>query len=227
MGYRGKVVERERARELRAEAWTLQQIAAELGVAKASVSVWVRDVDFVPRPRQTSRRRQPNALQQRKAAEIEDGQAWGRVQIGALSDRDLLIAGAALYAGEGAKRDGEVKFTNTDPRQVRLFCIWLRRFFDIDESRVRVCLYLHDGLDIEGATRHWSAVADVPPSQFTAPYRAVPDPGIRHTKHVNGCASVRYGCSRTHRLIMGLILALLDGSRPELRGWDSNPQPTS
>src|SRR4051812_30444593 len=33
MGYRGKVAEQGRARELRADAWTLKEIAAELGVA--------------------------------------------------------------------------------------------------------------------------------------------------------------------------------------------------
>ena len=51
MGYGGKFVARERARELRAQSWTLQEIADELGVAKGSVSVWVRDVDFTPKPR--------------------------------------------------------------------------------------------------------------------------------------------------------------------------------
>ena len=66
MGYRGKVVERERARELRAESWALLDIAQELGVSKSSVSLWVRDVEFEPRPRRrTARRREPNALQRR------------------------------------------------------------------------------------------------------------------------------------------------------------------
>ena len=46
MGYGGKVVEQQRARELRAQAWTRQDIATELGVSKSSVSLWVRDVDF-------------------------------------------------------------------------------------------------------------------------------------------------------------------------------------
>jgi IS30 family transposase len=46
VGYRGKLVERERARELRAQAWTIGEIVAELGVSRSSVSVWVRDVSF-------------------------------------------------------------------------------------------------------------------------------------------------------------------------------------
>ncbi|HSJ43224.1 MAG TPA: hypothetical protein VK923_00895 [Euzebyales bacterium] len=35
MGYRGKVAAQARARELRAQAWSLRQIADELGVAKS------------------------------------------------------------------------------------------------------------------------------------------------------------------------------------------------
>jgi len=50
MGNGGKFVEREQARRLRAQSWTLQQIADELGVAKGSVSVWVRDVALSRNP---------------------------------------------------------------------------------------------------------------------------------------------------------------------------------
>ncbi|MGZ6927725.1 MAG: hypothetical protein ACXVJF_13480 [Acidimicrobiia bacterium] len=34
---------------------------------------------------------------------------------------------------------------------VRFFCAWLRRYFEIDESRLRVRVYLHEGLDLEAA----------------------------------------------------------------------------
>ena len=207
-GYRGKVAERERAREPRAASWTLQEIATELGVARSSVSSWVRDGEFTPRPRSTARRHGPNVLQRRKAAEIVELRQEGRRRVGVLCDRDLLVAGAALYAGEGVKRDGCVSFTNSDPRMVQLFCTWLRRTFEVDEQRVR--LYLHDGLDLDGAARFWSTITGVPPEQFTRPHRAVADPTIRRTEHEMGCVSVRYGCSRTHRAVMGLVDALLE-----------------
>lgn len=217
MGYRGKVVEQERARGLRAQAWTLADIAAELGVSKSSVSLWVRDVAFEPRPRRTARRRGPNRLQLAKQDEIERLRADGLERIGALSDRDLLVAGTALYAGEGAKRDGYVIFANSDPRMILLFCCWLRRFFDIDESRLRLRLYLHQGLDIEASSEFWSATTAIPRSQFLRPYRAVADPSIRKAKHVNGCLSVRYASAETHRRVMGLVEALLS-SDPPFRG---------
>ena len=85
----------------------------------------------------------------------------------------------------------------------------MRRFWEIDESRLRVRLYLHEGLDIDAAMSFWSVTTGVPTGQFTKPYRAAPDPGIRRAKHPMGCPKVVYSCTRTHRAIMGLMEALL------------------
>jgi hypothetical protein len=101
---------------------------------------------------------------------------------------------------------------NTDPRMVRFFCAWLRRYFAVDESRFRVRVYLHEGLDIEATEVFWSDLTAVPREQFRQPYRAPADASIRHNKHEHGCAYVYYACSTTHRQIMGLIRALLSSS---------------
>lgn len=223
MGYRGKVAEQTRARELRAQAWTLNEIVTELGVSKSSVSLWVRDVEFdeTERARRAganrnygAQNRRPSRLKLAKQAEIERLHAAGLECVGQLSDRDLLIAGTALYAGEGAKRDGVVKFANSDPRMIALFLTFLRRFFAIDESRLRLHMYLHQGLDLATANQFWSEVTGIPTAQFRKPYRAEPDPSIRHAKHPLGCPGVVYSCSRTHREIMGLVHALLSCQDP-------------
>jgi hypothetical protein len=213
MGYRGKLADQQQARQLRRTGLPLAEIAAHLGVAKSSVSLWVRDVEFSPLPRPPrARRRDPNALQRRKRVEIDRLVEEGRARIGRLSEREFLVAGVALYAGEGSKGDGTVRFVNSDPRMVVLFCTWLRHFYEIDESRLRLTLYLHQGLDLPAAMVYWSALTGIPQSQFCKPYRAVPDPSIRHAKHVHGCVTVRYSCSATHRSIMGLVGALLGGA---------------
>jgi transcriptional regulator with XRE-family HTH domain len=216
MGYRGKLAEQQQARRLRRTGLPLAEIAATLGVSRSSVSLWVRDVEFTPLPRPPrGRRRAPNALQRRKQAEVDRLVEEGRARVGRLSEREFLVAGIALYAGEGAKRDGAVKFANSDPRMIAFYCAWLRRFFEIDETRLRIRLYLHEGLDLDASVAYWSALTGIPPSQFQKPYRAVPDPTIRHTKHVHGCVSIDYSCSSTHRRIMGFVRALLgDGAIP-------------
>jgi hypothetical protein len=211
MGYRGKLTEQQQARQLRRGGLPLAEIAARLGVSKSSVSLWVREVEFetLLRSPPRGRRRTPNALQRRRQAEVDRLLEEGRVRVGRLSDREFLLVGVALYAGEGAKRDGAVKFANTNPRMIAFYCAWLRRFFDIDESRLRVRLYLHEGLDLPAAVAFWSKLTGIPPTQFQKPYRAVPDPSIRHAKHVHGCVSIDYSSSPTHRSIMGLVAALL------------------
>lgn len=209
MGYRGKVEEQAKARDLRAQGHTLLDIASALGVSRSSVSVWVRDVEFTPSPRRTGARRRPHPAHEAKLHQIEAMDAEGIARIGTLSDDAFLAAGIALYAGEGAKRDGVVKFANTDPSMVAYFCAWLRRFFDLDESRLRVTVYLHEGLGLDAAETHWAEVTGIPRAQFGKAYRPVSRQGIHHNKHLHGCAYVTYTCSATHRRIMGLVRALL------------------
>ena len=209
MGYRGKVVEQARARQLRADGWTLRDIAAELGVSRSSVSVWVRDVPFVPTARGPYHGpRKPHPAHLRKLAEIEHCRNEAEDEIGELSPRDLMMFALALYAGEGAKTDGQVRFANTDPSLVRLFLGWLRSGFDIDEGRLRVALYLHADLDLHEAERFWSRATSIPLEQFTKPYRAVVDSTMRINRHRYGCATVKYSCSSTHRRVMALIQAV-------------------
>jgi hypothetical protein len=209
MGYRGKVEAQEQARAMRARDMTLQDIATELGVSKASVSVWVRDVPFTPSKRRTGPHNRPHPLHEAKLAQIVQCDLEGVERIGSLTDAAFLAAGTALYAGEGSKRDGAVRFANSDPAMIRFFCAWFRRFFEVDESRLSARIYLHQGLDIDAATAHWSAVTGIPPEQFWKPYRALPDPSIRRNKHEFGCAYIDYACTKTHRRVMGLVRALL------------------
>ena len=209
MGYRGKLEEQEKARRMRAEGRTLQEIAAALGVSKSSVSLWVRDVEFTPSPRRYGAQRRPHPFHEAKLRQIEELNDEGRRRIGTLSDEAFLVAGAALYAGEGAKRDGLVLFANSDPAMIRFFCTWFRRCFAVDESRLRMRVYLHEGLDLEAAEEFWADVTSIPRSQFIKPYRAVADSTMRRSKHEHGCAYVSYACTRTHRAVMGLVRALL------------------
>ena len=221
MGYRGKVEEQNRARDLRAQGWTYKEICEELGVSRSSVSLWVRDVEpdpeawaarsranylngnFGPRPKR------PHRQQSEKQAQIAELQEEGRRRIGRLTEKEFLVAGVALYAGEGGKSDNGVRFANSDPRMLLCFVSWLRYFYDIDEQRLRLRLYLHEGLDLDAASEFWADLLAIPTAQMVKPYRAVPDPSIRHSKHPMGCPSVSYNSSPVLRSILGMCSALL------------------
>jgi hypothetical protein len=163
-------------------------------------------------PRRYGAQRRPHPAHDAKLRQIAQLDAEGVERIGTLDDEAFLAAGTALYAGEGAKRDGAVSFANTDAAMVEFFVAWLRRFFEIDEPRLRARVYLHQGLDLTVTEAFWSDVTAIPLSQFGTAYRAVADPAIKKTKHQHGCVYVTYSCSVTHRRIMGLVRALLSSS---------------
>jgi hypothetical protein len=209
MGNHGKPAERQRARELRARSWTLRAIADELGVAKGTASVWVRDVDFVPRPRNRGHPAGPkHPMRLKKEAEIAQCRVEADSWLGEVSDRDLALFALALYAGEGSKADGSVVFANSDPVLIKVFVTWLRRHFELDETRFRVKIYLHADLDLDAAVDFWISVIGVPRSQFNKPYRAAVDETKRTNRHVNGCASIVYHSRYIHRSVMAMIATI-------------------
>lgn len=126
-----------------------------------------------------------------------------------MTDDEFFCAGLGLYAGDGGKKGAEVHFANSNSAMVAFHCAWMRRFFEIDESRLRVQLYLHADLDLGAANEHWSSVTDVPVHQFNKPYRAVVDATRRHNRHVYGCCHVRYACTHTLRRILGMMDAMI------------------
>ncbi|MEP1123538.1 MAG: hypothetical protein ABJH68_06580 [Ilumatobacter sp.] len=210
MGHQGKIVERARARELRAEAWTLAEIAAELGVAKGSVSVWVRDVEFVAKPRNRNRTGDsPHPMTVRKQAELEDCRRRGQEFAATATDRDLYIWGLAMYHGEGSKTEASgFQLANTSDEIVAAFVTWMRRFFEIEETRLRASLYLHEGLDEAAAVAHWSHITGIPPGQFTKTYRPSRPAGHKTSKHEHGCVSIRYHDISLFRRVMAESTAL-------------------
>jgi hypothetical protein len=212
MGYGGLVEERDRAREIRSRSCTLAEIARTLAVSKSSVSVWVRDVPFERRPRSRGHASQnAHPLHLERKADFERAAREAHAALGSsLSDRELMVAGIALYAGEGSKTDNRVViFTNSDGRMIDLYLRWLRRFFDIDESRLRLRLTLHDDQDLLAAQTNWSVRTGIPVSQFSKAIR--PRRADRHarSKHPFGCVGIVYSSASIHRSIVALCDALL------------------
>jgi hypothetical protein len=189
---------------------TLLDIAVRLGSRPSTVFGWISDLPRPPRDTWRPRTKSgPNKLERVKAEQIAECREWASTKVGQLSDEAFFAAGIALYAGEGSKTDGAVKFANMDPRMVSFFCAWLRRYFAVDESRLRACVYLHADLDYDAAIAFWSDVAQIPPAQFTKAYRAERPANLRKRRHPHGCMYVSYHCSLTHRTVMALCEVLL------------------
>ncbi|MGW0511048.1 helix-turn-helix domain-containing protein [Streptomyces olivaceoviridis] len=169
---------RARARELRLQGWTYDQIEAELGCSRSSVSLWVRDLPR-PAPRYTpeeQRALMQEGLAKRRAAEREKREQTKVAalrEVGELTDRELFMVGIALYWAEGAKskpydRRERAIFVNSDPGVIQTYLAWLD-LLGVDRERLTFRVLIHESADVAAAHRHWADIADVDPGVFAKP----------------------------------------------------------
>jgi hypothetical protein len=172
---------RVKARDLREQGFDYNHIAAELGVSKSSVSLWVRDL---PRPAGLSYeeccrrsaegvRRYWAAERPVREAEREAARTAAAAQIGQLSDREFLIAGAIAYWCEGSKnkpyrRSDQVTFTNSDPALVGFYLRFLATA-GVARDRLRCRVSIHESADVAAAQQFWLHVTGLEATQFRRP----------------------------------------------------------
>lgn len=169
------------ARDLRTQGLAYHEIAARLGVSKSSVSLWVRDLPVPERlTYEECRKRAARGTHDYWAIEREvrrarrNGEvAAAAAEIGDLSDREILIAGAIAYWCEGAKakppRHAErVVFINSDPALITFFLRFLNAAgVSPDDLVLRV--YIHESADAMAAQQYWLGLTGARPDQFRRP----------------------------------------------------------
>lgn len=168
---------RETAVAMRKEGRSYREIQAVVGVAKSTLSLWLRDVPLTDDQQRALELRGPAATSARAAENRVVGarrravvQAQAKAQITELSESELFVAGVVAYWAEGAKnkpwREGQsVKFMNSDPKLIRLFLSWLR-LIGVSPDRLIFRLHIHESADSSDAVAFWSEVVGAPRSQF-------------------------------------------------------------
>ncbi|UCD21205.1 MAG: hypothetical protein JSW08_01515 [archaeon] len=105
--------------------------------------------------------------------------------------------GLMLYWAEGDKSgDYFVALTNSDYRILKYFVAWLRKYFEIEEKRLKCRLYIWKVLDEKKSKQFWSKTLNIPLNQFTKSYISKSKPKIRKIRHNNGICRVSYGSKK-------------------------------
>jgi len=172
------IILREKALRLRKENKSYSQIKKELGVPKSTLSYWLKDYPLsrevinrlratnevrIEKFRQTMQRKRQNRLNKIYNDE--------KINILPLSKKDILVAGLALYWGEGSKADWyKIALTNTNPQVLKFFLFWLKRIYKINRSDVKVALHLYNDMNIRNKILFWSKTLQIPVNRFIKPY---------------------------------------------------------
>jgi hypothetical protein len=162
---------KEKARELRRAGHSVKEICRLLGVAKSSVSVWVRDIPLTEEQKAELKRRHrfytaqvngghTNAAKYRELRRQyqEEGRAKAREQ------EPLHIAGCMLYWGEGAKARNVLRLSNSDCDLIEFFVRFLRESLLIEDTAIaiRIYCYLGNGFTKEEIEQYWLNALNLP-----------------------------------------------------------------
>jgi hypothetical protein len=127
----------------------MKVIARRLDVAVSSVSAWVRDIELTTSQHEALRELNPAYNHQRngsrkraaryRAERLEFQQEGRRL---ARRREPLHVAGCMLYWAEGSKERNQLQFSNSDPDMARFFVHFLRTYFDVQPSDIRITCHL-------------------------------------------------------------------------------------
>jgi hypothetical protein len=177
-----KVIDKQKAINLRKQGKTYGQIKNALNISKSTLSDWLskyplnkEQLSSLGENRKYSRQvaiekttftKQKKRQSRIQAAYEEQKKYWV-----SLSQKELEIAGLFLYWGEGSKRlNGSVFINNTDPNVLKFALYWYVKGLRIPKEKIKVDLHLYSDMNIQEEISFWSRTLKLPVSQFRKPY---------------------------------------------------------
>lgn len=160
-----KIKEKQKAREMRKQGCSMNNISRTLGVSKASVSTWTRDIILTddqtkalwdlnknPNFRNANDTKSNNARQKRYQWQLEGKEK--------AKERDWLhSAGCMLYWAEGYKSNNKscLSFANSDPYMLKFFINFIITCFDISikDIKWKINCYTNNGFDVDEIKNYW------------------------------------------------------------------------
>ncbi|MAJ97430.1 hypothetical protein CL644_00950 [bacterium] len=171
-----KKTEQDKARKLRLEGHSINEIVKALHVSKSSVSIWVRDIVLTSEQKQklTKKGHSFEIIEKRRKTRLLNASTERKKDIDRairdithISDENLKYLGIGLYWGEGAKTNrSRVEFYNSDPRLIKIMMIFFKRICKVPKEKFREHTFLHPHLDAKAAENYWSNISKIPLSQF-------------------------------------------------------------
>ncbi|MET9923207.1 MULTISPECIES: hypothetical protein [unclassified Streptomyces] len=184
---------RAKARELRLQGMTYDQIQVELGCSRG---------------------------RSRSGQERQEIKRSAQGEIGSLSERELFLLGVGLYWAEGTKdkphaRRERVAFVNSDPGMIQIFPTWLA-LMDVAPTRLRFHVMIHESADVGSAERYWADLTGTDVSTFGRTTLKKHNPRTNRKnvgEHYRGCLVIHVQQSADlYRRIEGSWCGIVGGS---------------
>ena len=192
-----KRYEYEKARFLRKQGLSYNEIKQKLELSKSTISLWCRDVILSKRQKQrlwhnwlTSPKLGGLANHERREQEILEIKRAARNEIQKLNGETFRVAGIMLYWAEGTKTQSTA-ISNSDPRIIKLMVGWFKKVFNIAPIQLKAHLHIHYGNDEKKIKKYWSQLTGIPLKNFGKSFIKPAGTGHRTNILPNGIIKIR------------------------------------
>jgi hypothetical protein len=213
---------RELGRALRRLGLTYSEIREIISVPKGTLSNWCHGIRLKPaqiqaiKDRTPTQKGVPRDSQWRRRHEIDEIKRAATAFANGHSDDAIFVAGVVLYWAEGSKTRNDLMLANTDPRTLRLFIAWVRRYLD-PETEFVLSLHLHEGNNESAAMAYWREATGLGRARFTKTFLKPKGTGHRKNNLEHGVCRVRVTKAGDHwNRIMAWIDVIGDLMAPEI-----------
>ncbi len=107
--------------------------------------------------------------------------------------------GVTLYWAEGAKRNNQFLFINSDEEMIRVMVEWLESFLGYSRMGMRFRLYIHKPYAHENLEKFWMKYLHVTSEQFVKTIYKPTSLGIKKRPNYKGC--LRIEVPKSHDLL--------------------------
>lgn len=174
-----KTDEKQKAIILRNKGVSMGDIAEKLGVAKSSVSYWVRDIPLTKSQKTKLNRNGHSivAIEKRRISRIlhtnkkrDEIKKNAGEEVPLLMRDPLWCVGTALYWGEGGKTQQTARVSNSDPRVIKIMMRFFEQYSGIPKEKYKAHIHTFSHKNVKEAMRYWVKVSGIPEIQFYRTY---------------------------------------------------------
>src|SRR3989344_5656358 len=205
---------------LRKKGLSYNEIGKEVGVAKSSLSLWLKDIRLNSEHRKRLYTKQirvliegSNSQKERRARQVEYIVNEAKKEVALpLSSETLKLMGAMLYWAEGRKMKGGMELTNSDPLLILFFVRWLDKLFRISAKDLRMRLNIYSKQEEVKVKKFWSELTGIPMNNFRKSFIKPANKFFKKNTLYYGTARIEVPKSvdRKHRLHGWIYKALSD-----------------
>lgn len=188
----------EKLKELRKKGSSINEIVKRLSIPKTTVWHHIRGIKISPKYIAELKAKQGGSIVRKKRKMAEASELSHQLLKG--RDRDLCIATAMLYWGEGSKKVCE--FINSDGRMIKVYLAMIRGVLNIPDESIKPIMRIYTGMDKDKCLDYWSSITKISKDKFTIRFN---DGGTKGRTKYGMCRIIVRKGSDTLKLMHSLI----------------------